>query len=141
MLRRLPGILLAIAAAALLAGSLAPAALARADPAVLDCTSHNRLTRHYSAQELRHALATMPADIKEYTSCSDVLQRALDLQLGHLHARGSTSSGGGGSFLPTPLLILLVVLVLVAATFGALALRRRGSPRAEAGAPGEPGPL
>src|SRR5947209_5126326 len=86
-------------------------ALAATDPVVRDCTSHNGLTHQYSAAELRHALATMPADVKEYTACPDVIQRALDTQLGGLHLHGGTASGGG-SFLPTPVIVVLAVVLL-----------------------------
>ncbi len=95
------------------------------DPATVDCVTHLRLTRQYSATELRHALATLSADVKEYTSCPDVLQRALDARLSGLHVSGGSSSSSGGSFLPAPVLALLIVLLLIGAIFGALHLRRR----------------
>ncbi len=113
-------LLCAIAAAAL----AAPAAMAAANPVVVDCTSHNRLTHRYTVGQLRTALATMPADVKEYTSCPDVIQRALNDQLGGLHASGGGSGSGGGSFLPTPVIVLLVLLILGGATFAAVAMRR-----------------
>ena len=121
------GCVLAVACA------LAPAALAAPDPATVDCTTHNHLTKQYTAAELRHALATLSADVKEYTSCPDILQRALDARLGNLHASGG--GGGGSSFLPTPVLVVLILLILAGAGFGGLALRRR----AEAGGETAPG--
>jgi hypothetical protein len=94
---------------------------------VADCNAHQQLTHHYSAAQLRRALNTMPADIKEYTDCYDVIQRQLLAQLGHPRpgAAAPKSSSSGGSFLPTPVIVVLVVLILAAAGFGALALRRR----------------
>lgn len=115
------------------AGIAAPALAAGQSPAVTDCNAHGRLTHPYTAKQLQTALSTMPADIKEYTDCYDVIQRALLAKVGAQHKSGSGgavsgssgSSGSGGSFLPTPVIIVIVVLVLAAATFGALALRRR----------------
>ena len=74
--------------------------------------------------ELRGALTTMPADVKEYTNCYDVIQRTLLAQVGG-HGGGSGGSGSGGSFLPTPLLVVLILLGLGAVSFGAVAIRRR----------------
>ena len=95
---------------------------------VADCNTHARLTQHYSVQQLRSALATMPADIKEYTNCPDVLQRALLAQLGGLHSGGSGGSGqGGGSFLPTSLVVVLALLLVAGAGFAVYAWRQRRS--------------
>jgi hypothetical protein len=92
---------------------------------VADCNTHAELTHHYSIAELRGALATMPADIKEYTNCSDVIQRALLAELGGLRGSGGAGSGGG-SFLPTPLIVVLALLVVAGAGFGVYAWRRSG---------------
>jgi hypothetical protein len=105
----------------------APAASAGASQVIADCNAHGSLTRHYSAAELRAALATMNADVKEYTDCYDVIQRALLVALGGIHGGGGDGGqSSSGSFLPTPLLVLLVLLGLAAATLGAVAVRRRG---------------
>jgi hypothetical protein len=115
----------------LLAGTLAvPAAWASGQPGpVADCNAHGQLTHSYSAAQLRSGLNTMPADIKEYTDCYDVIQRQLLGQLGKPEpgAAPSSDSSSGGSFLPIPVIVVLVVLILVAAGFGALALRRRSA--------------
>jgi hypothetical protein len=113
-----------IAVFALLA---APVALAAGTPnPVADCNAHATLTQHYSISQLRKGLSTMPADIREYTNCIDVLNRQLLAQLGQAPGDGNTSgSSSGGSFLPTPVIVILVLLILAAATFGAIALRRR----------------
>jgi hypothetical protein len=126
-----------------------------ASQAITDCNDHGTLTAHYSVAALRNALATMPADVREYTDCYDVIEKQLFAQLGTSSSGGSgtTGSSSGGSFLPTWLVIVIVVLALAALTFGALAIRRRqmevaqgtDSPDASApdspaaGGPGSPG--
>jgi hypothetical protein len=109
-------------------GTATPA-LAATSPVVSDCNSHGTLTRPYSAAQLKTALSTMPADVKEYTDCYDVVNRALLAQISTSHGStgGSSSGGSGGSFLPTPVLVVLVLLALAAATLAALAIRRRGA--------------
>jgi len=128
-MRRVTVILAAVCA---LGGCLAsaPAALGSGAQVIADCNSHGNLTRHYTVAELRNALATMSADVKEYTDCYDVIQRALLAGLAALHGGGGDGpgQGSGGSFLPTPLLVLLVLLALAAATLGAVAVRRRAGP-------------
>jgi hypothetical protein len=102
-------------------------AVAAGNAIITDCQSHGQLTKTYSLAALRHALNVLPASVKEYTNCSDVLQQAiLVARHGHGGAGLTTTSGSsGGSFLPTPVIIILVVLILAAVTFGALAIRRR----------------
>ena len=94
---------------------------------------------HGNVAGIGQALAQMPADVREYTNCFDVIERQLFKQLGQ-QSSGSTGTGStssGSSFLPTWLIIVIVVLALAAITFGALALRRRGTPPGP-GAPGGP---
>jgi hypothetical protein len=114
----------AVLAAGLLAAAPASAALSGA---VADCNTHTRLTQTYTAAQLRTALNTMPADVKEYTDCYDVIQRALLADIGGIKADSSGSGGGGSSFLPTPLLIVLGVLVVAAGVFAVIAYRRRST--------------
>lgn len=114
---------LAVFGGGVLTGSAAAAGLS---PPVADCYAHDQLTRSYSVPELQHALATMPVEIAEYTSCHDVIQRALLAKLGKLK---SGSGGSGGSFLPTWLLVVLIVLVLGGLAFGVVAVRNRGQDR------------
>jgi len=121
----------------------APASAASESPVVGDCVAHGQLTQTYTLGQLRTGLSTMSADVKEYTNCFDVIQRALNTALATVRtAHGSTSgSGSGGSFLPTPVIVILVVLALAVVTFGAISLRRRGQfeddgePPADAGGP------
>jgi hypothetical protein len=93
-------------------------------PPVADCNAHTRLTRHYTVKQLENALATMPAEISEYSDCHDVISHQLLVQLGRARSGGG-SGGGGGTFLPAWLIALLAVLVVGAAGFGVLAMRER----------------
>jgi len=138
-LRRAVALALIMAACASTGVLLAPGLAAATSPAVADCNAHSRLTAQYTATQLRGALATMPADVKEYTDCYDVIQRVLLADLGGTHVNGAGSGGSGGSFLPVPVLIVLGVLVVTAAGYGIAAARRRGSNPGEgpSGPPGE----
>jgi hypothetical protein len=96
-------------------------------PVIADCSAHLRLTHHYTVAQLKNALATLPAEVSEYTDCQQVIEAALT----HPGGRGPNDGAGsssGGSFLPTPVLVVLVLLALAALTFGALAVRRRREP-------------
>jgi hypothetical protein len=115
-----------------------------ASDAITDCNDNGKLTQQYSSEVLRQALAQMPADVREYTDCFDVIERQLFAQLGTSGANTTTTgSGSSSSFLPTWLIVVIVLLALAAITFGALALRRRGEAEEAGGpegaAPGEPG--
>jgi hypothetical protein len=104
-----------------------PAAAAQSH-VVADCNAHGRLTGHYTPAELRKSLSTMSADVKEYTNCYDLIQRALLAQIGSSHVGGTPASqSSSGSFLPTPVIVVLIVLMLGAAGFALVAVRRRGS--------------
>jgi hypothetical protein len=118
----------------------APATAAQS-PVVTDCVAHGKLTRSYTEQQLRTALSTMSANVKEYTDCSDVIERALLQALSHPTKPGKNSSStSGGSFLPTPVIVVLVLLVLAGVTFGAIAIRRRqGGVDAQGGGKDPPG--
>ena len=114
--------------------------------AISDCNEHGQLTAQYSAATLRAALAQMPADVREYTDCYDVIERQLFKQLGQSSsgAAGTPASSSSSSGLPTWLLIVIVLLALAAVTFGALAIRRRTAPaggpaESTSGGPAEPG--
>lgn len=67
------------AAAAVVASLLlvpAQAALASAEDVLIDCNDNGRLTEDYTQKELREALAQMPADLKQYTDCENIIRRA-----------------------------------------------------------------
>jgi hypothetical protein len=130
---RLVAVACAVAALAAVSVSTGPAAAATGNAIINDCQSHGRLTHSYSLQELRHALAVMPASVKQYTSCADVInQGILTVRAG----KTTGPKGGGGSFLPTPVIVILVLLVLVGVTFGALAIRQRRAGPPSDGPPG-----
>jgi hypothetical protein len=118
------------------------AASGTAAQAINDCNDHLKLTQSYSTGALRQALAQMPADVREYTDCFDVIERQLFKQLSQSGAGGggTGSNSSGGSGLPTWLIVVIVVLALAAITFGALALRRRRMPPGPDGAGGPDGP-
>jgi hypothetical protein len=112
-----------VAAALVTLAATAPPVLADANAVIKDCNNNGRLTQHYSTHDLQRALSIMPASIKQYTNCLDVIHRQLDLQLSGKDNGGG--GGSGGSFLPTPVIVILVLLALAAVTFGAVAVRRR----------------
>jgi len=111
--------------------------------AIADCYSHSQLTAHYSTGTLRQALVQMPADVREYSDCFDVIERQLFAQQGGgSGSSGTPAASSSGSVIPTPLLIVIVLLALAAVTFGALAIRRRraeGPDDAAQGGPDGPG--
>jgi hypothetical protein len=76
---------------------LAPAA-AQADggaAVITDCVNHgDRVTGHYTQKQYAQALAELPADVTEYTTCADAIRRA------QLAAAGGHSGGGGAA--PAP---------------------------------------
>jgi hypothetical protein len=119
------------------AAFVAPAAAASLNPVVADCNAHGKLTQTYSLGELQTAISTLPADVKEYTDCFDVINRALLAQTGSHSHSGNGGGGSGGSFLPTPVIVILVLLLLAAATFGAIAIRRRREDGGEGGGQGQ----
>jgi hypothetical protein len=133
---RLARTLLLVAVGGTLAVSLPAAAQAVGNPVINDCEHNPQLTQQWSLSQLEHALKVMPADIKEYSDCYDVIHEAIlkDRRAGG----GGTGSGSGGSFLPTPVIVILVILVLLALGFAAMALRGRRS--AAGGRPPDPGP-
>lgn len=97
--------------------------------AVNDCNAHGRLTAHYTVSQLRTALATMPADVQEYTNCYNVIQSQLFSQIpGHHGSSKDSPSSSGSSFISTPLLVVLIVLVVGGGALAGVAIQRRGQP-------------
>jgi hypothetical protein len=130
MPRRLTALILLCAA--LTPGSLLTSSAGAAQsPVLADCGVHGQLTHDYTLAQLRTALVSMSADLREYGNCYDVIERAIVAKLAATKGNGGAGSGGsssGGSFLPTPLLIVLIALVVGAGGFGVAALRRRSGP-------------
>jgi hypothetical protein len=139
--RRLFALICAVAALGATAAATPPA-LAAGNAIINDCQANGQLTHPYTVRQLNHALSVMPASVKQYTSCFDVVQNALVSARKHNGtAPAGGGNGGGSSFLPTPVIIILVVLILAAVTFGALAIRRRrGAPARDREDLGEPTP-
>ena len=134
---RLVAVAWAIAALAVTGLGATSALAAGGGNAILtDCQVNGKLTHSYTLKELRHALAIMPASIKQYTNCSDVIFQGIAAVS---HGKTTGPTGGGGSFLPTPVIIILVVLILVGVTFGAFAIRQRRAAPAGDGPPGSGG--
>jgi hypothetical protein len=125
-----------IACAAILALAVLPGSALAISPVTADCNAHTKLTHPYSVGQLRKALATMPADVKEYTSCYQTIQDQLYRQLGKT-APGSASSSGGSSGISTPVLIVIIVIILVGGGL-AYAAWRRGAGGGDGGAGGPP---
>jgi hypothetical protein len=76
----------------------ASAARAAGTEAILrDCQDDDVLQGHYTLSELRKARSEMDADVREYSSCSDVLGRAIAAKTSTSSSgSGGGSSGGGG---------------------------------------------
>jgi hypothetical protein len=104
---------------------MAGPALAAQSPVVTDCNVHGALTHHYTADQLRNALNTMPPTVKEYTNCYDLINTALLAQVGS-GSGGSAGKSSGGSFLPVWLIIVLAVLIIGGGGYAFLAFRRQG---------------
>ena len=81
--------------------AMTPAAVASASgtDVIEDCTQHGTLTKRYSPQDYRQALADLPADVDEYGDCRNVIQNA---ELAD--AAGGENGAGGlpGTFGPPP---------------------------------------
>jgi hypothetical protein len=114
-----------IACAAILALAILPGQALAISPVTADCNTHTRLTKHYSVDELRNALATMPADVKEYTSCYQIIEDQLYHQLGK-PVPGSAGSSSGGSAISAPILIVIIVVIVVGGALAYAAWRRGG---------------
>jgi hypothetical protein len=121
----------------LAAGGLAVAAgnaIALQSPGV-DCQDHGyKLTRHYTVPQLQHALATLPAQISEYTPCAQVIQAQLNAQLNVTGTSTTVKAKSGGSSLSGVLIGVIVVIVLAGGALAYLASRRSAG-----GADGEDG--
>jgi len=123
-------LLLFVLIAALGAAAAVPADAS--SPATSDCNAHGRLTEHYTVAQLRSALATMPADLQEYTNCYNVIQNQIFAQIpGHHGASKESSVSSGSSFISTPLLVVLIVLVVGGGALAGVAIQRRGGPPTE----------
>lgn len=100
LLGRIRHILLAaVAVLAVLAATAQTAAAGDYHAAIRDCNDDGVLQGHYSLHTLRQAKAHLPASLREYSDCADVLARAIAAA-----ARGGSSGGGTGPPLGNPAL-------------------------------------
>jgi hypothetical protein len=113
-------------AALAVCGTVATPALAAGNAVIQDCYTHGKLTRSYPPQQLKQALHTMSAYIKQYTACQNVIEDAL--QNPRKVTNNGTGGGGGGSSISTGLIVVMIVVVVAIAAFGALLMRRRRTP-------------
>lgn len=88
---------LGAALAAVVAISLLLAAPASADTneIIRDCADDGRIDGSYTTQELQRARRELPADVREYTDCSDALRSAINRNAPRSNGGGG---GGGGGF-------------------------------------------
>jgi predicted PurR-regulated permease PerM len=135
-MKRSTPMLVAVLAAVVLAvsGAVATPASAAGNPVIQDCYTHGKLTRSYPPAQLKQALHSMSAYIKQYTSCQTVIESAL--QNPQKVTDNGTGGGGGGSSISTGLIVVIIVVVVAIVAFGALLMRRRRTP----GDDGEGGP-
>jgi ABC-type phosphate transport system substrate-binding protein len=123
MKRTTPLLAAVLTTAALAVSGLAAAPVsAAANPVIQDCYSHGKLTRTYSSPQLRGALHSMSAYIKQYTNCQTVIEAALQ-NPDSLQSNGTGS--GGGSSISTGLIVVIVVVVAAILAFVAVLFRRR----------------
>jgi hypothetical protein len=84
-----------VAALAVLAAGAPTAGAANYHDAIRDCNDDGVLQGHYSRQTLRQARNHLPASLREYSDCSDVLARAIAAA-----AHPGAKDGGGQSAPP-----------------------------------------
>ncbi len=71
-------------------------ALANGDAVIQDCALDEQLSKSYTQAEYKDALAHIPGDLDQYTSCRDVIRRAQLQAAGVGGGAGGSSSGGVG---------------------------------------------
>lgn len=92
-------ILLTLIAVCLLAPA---AALASGSAVIRDCSDNGKLDRSYSRADYRDALAHLPSDVDEYTSCRDVIRRAASASAAPPRRKAALTPGGARSAPPPP---------------------------------------
>lgn len=113
------------------AGGVAAGAQSAVQQILNQCPS-GQITGRFTVAQLRTALRQLPTSVNEYTSCSDVINRAI-LTAQRQGRTGGSGGGSGGSFLPVGVIVVLAVLVAAALGFGVLAVRNRRSGAGGAG--------
>ena len=77
--------------AVLLLAALPASAMASGQAVINDCTDDGELSRTYSQNEYKQALADLPADLDEYSDCRSLIRAA---QLKRATTTGSKKGGG-----------------------------------------------
>ena len=83
--------LILLTVVALLASASSAAASGRA--VINDCTDDEVLTKTYTQQDYRDALAQLPGDADQYGNCRDIIARAQDAAAKKGGSKSSTSKG------------------------------------------------
>ena len=129
-MRRLLQPTVTLALCCLLCAVAVPAARAATgtNPVIVDCEQHNYVLQgHYTLAELQRAYDSVPAQLREYTTCAQVIQSAITALLAGHHVHGNTGgSSGGGSGL-TIVIVAVVVIVLAGGGVAVFAGRKRSS--------------
>jgi hypothetical protein len=100
-MRRLNLFIAVLAALILPLGAVmaAPAMAYNISAVYKDCEVNGQLTKSYPRAELQSALSSLPAQVKEYSSCADVIRQALlraSSGGGGIHANSKSVLAGGG---------------------------------------------
>jgi hypothetical protein len=88
---------------------------------ILAQCNRGQITGHFTAADLRAALAHMGPGTSEYTSCPNEINAALNAALG----RGRSSGGGSGGSSSATILIIVVIVVVLGGTAATVVARRR----------------
>jgi len=94
---RLPRILITALATLLLLALSVPAAHASGRDVIRDCTDDEVLSKTYTQQEYKQALAQLASDADQYGNCRSVIKRAQLAALRDARAKRDTTSSGGGA--------------------------------------------
>ena len=94
---RLPRILITALATLLLLALSVPAAHASGRDVIRDCTDDEVLSKTYTQQEYKQALAQLASDADQYGNCRSVIKRAQLAALRDARAKRDTTSNGGGA--------------------------------------------
>lgn len=113
--------------------ALAPASALALSPVIQDCNKHGYLTAHYTIDQLRTAVKTLPPAQAEYDVCAQIIENQINVQLKkHVKLKGADVGAG---FSSTLFAVIVVVVVLICAGGGFLFSRRRSGGEGPVGPP------
>jgi hypothetical protein len=104
--------LVVLAGPALLTPVAASGATSAVQRILAQCNANSRLTGHFTPEQLRQALAQMPADLSEYTDCTQAIRGQLLVELSHTPGARPRSEGSGGVSGTTIVIIIAIVIIL-----------------------------